>query len=165
MSDLAASPKKVLVVYYSRTGITKAVATQIAAALDADVEELRDTKKRSGPIGFAAAAKDVVLGKHVPIEPPQLNPADYDLVVIGTPVWANTMATAVDSYLRDFAPVIKAAAVFATTKSSGLDKTCDALAKRIDATTLARAGFREKQVKANQYADVLEPFLDSIRQA
>ena len=38
--------KKILVVYYSRTGVTKKLALSIAQLLQADIEEIIDTKKR-----------------------------------------------------------------------------------------------------------------------
>jgi len=43
---------KSLVVYYSRTGNARFVAETIAAEVGADVEEVLDLKKRSGPLGF-----------------------------------------------------------------------------------------------------------------
>jgi flavodoxin len=39
---------KILVVYYSRTGVTKKLAENIAKELHADGEELVDIKKRKG---------------------------------------------------------------------------------------------------------------------
>jgi flavodoxin len=42
--------KKNLVVYYSRTGVTKKLALSIANMLDANREEIVDMKKRSGVI-------------------------------------------------------------------------------------------------------------------
>jgi flavodoxin len=43
---------KALVVFYSRTGATKQVAEALAESLNCDSEELIDTKKRGGPLGF-----------------------------------------------------------------------------------------------------------------
>ena len=39
--------KKILVVYYSRTGMTKKLALSIVDILGADGEEIIDTKKRA----------------------------------------------------------------------------------------------------------------------
>ncbi|MEI8008008.1 MAG: hypothetical protein WCI00_00755 [bacterium] len=39
--------KKILVVYYSRTGMTKKLALSITDMLGADSEEIIDTKKRA----------------------------------------------------------------------------------------------------------------------
>jgi len=44
---------KSLVVYYSRTGNARFVAETIAAEIGADVEEVVDMKKRSGPLGIS----------------------------------------------------------------------------------------------------------------
>jgi hypothetical protein len=47
--------RKIAVVYYSRGGQTKKVAQAAAAALDADIEEIIDTKKRIGLFPYFAA--------------------------------------------------------------------------------------------------------------
>ena len=42
-----------LVVYYSRTGVTKKVAEAISRKLGSDVEEIIDQRDRSGPKGYS----------------------------------------------------------------------------------------------------------------
>ena len=42
---------KSLVVFYSRTGMTQTMGTEIAEALQSDVEELLDVKKTDGATG------------------------------------------------------------------------------------------------------------------
>ncbi len=49
---------KTLVVYYSLSGMTRAVATQLAQELGADIEEIRCTRYRMGFWGFMRAAFD-----------------------------------------------------------------------------------------------------------
>ena len=154
---------KILVVYYSRTGVTRKVARAVAESLAADSEELIDTKNRSGPIGFAVAAKDAALKKTVPIQPPQKVPGDYDLVVIGTPVWADTISTAVRAYLGDHGGDIRKAAVFCTTHTSGIEKATGAMEAMIGGEVLARAGFRQKHVKRDKHVEALNAFLDEIQ--
>ena len=48
--------KQIVVAYYSRTGGTRKVAEQLAAILDADLEEIREAKDRSGVLGLLSAA-------------------------------------------------------------------------------------------------------------
>ena len=162
MTDSENVPR-ILVVYYSRTGMTRQVAGCLADALGADVEELVDTKNRSGPIGFVVAGKDAALKKLVPIQPPTKNPADYDLVILGTPVWANTMASAMRAYLHEFGPTLPRCALFATTAKSGLDATCNAMADLTPAPVLARAGFLQKQIKTNQPHPTCTTFCKEIQ--
>ena len=154
---------KTLVVYYSRTGVTRKVAEALAGALQADVEEIIDTKSRKGPIGFAGGVKDALMKKIVPIQPHRCNGADYDLVVIGTPVWVNTMSSAVRTYLSECGKNIKKAAVFCTTHTSGIEKTNANISDMLAGDTIASAGFLQKDVKQDKHLGKMEGFLDKIR--
>jgi flavodoxin len=91
---------KSLIVYYSRTGNTRFVAETIAAEIGADVEEVVDLKKRSGPLGFLIGGKDARQGKETKISPTTKIPNDYELVIFGTPVWAGKPAPAINTYLK-----------------------------------------------------------------
>jgi len=90
---------KCLVVYYTRTGKTKFVAEAIATELGADLEEIVDLKKREGKLGWIMGGKDATQKKLTEIAPPKRVPAEYDLVVIGTPIWAWTLTPAIRTYL------------------------------------------------------------------
>ncbi len=91
---------KSLVVYYSRTGNARFVAETIAAEVGADVEEIIDQKKRSGPLGFLAGGSDARRGKETVISPTTKSPAEYDLIIVGTPVWASRPSPAIVTYLK-----------------------------------------------------------------
>ena len=74
---------KTLVVYYSLSGTTRAVATALAKELGADLEEIRC--KRYAP-GFSSALRagyDSWRGNLPPIEPLSRAPSRYGLVVVG----------------------------------------------------------------------------------
>ena len=66
---------KALVVYYSRTGNTRAVAERIAQELGAEIEEVLDKKKRSGALGFLLGGKDATMGNKTEIAETSKNPA------------------------------------------------------------------------------------------
>lgn len=91
---------KSLIVYYTRTGNARFVAETIAAEIGADVEEVVDLKKRSGPIGFLIGGKDARQGKETKISPTTKIPTDYELVIFGTPVWAGKPSPAINTYLK-----------------------------------------------------------------
>ena len=95
---------KSLVVYYSRTGNTKFAAQEIAAELGGDLEEIVDLQSRGGTMGWLTAGRDATRSKLTEIAEPKRNPADYDLVVVGTPIWAWSPSAAVRTYLskKDF---------------------------------------------------------------
>lgn len=91
---------KTLVVFYSRTGNTKIVADKISKILNADIEEIIDKKNRKGILGWLRSGRDSTLKKTAEIEFWK-NPIDYDLVIIGTPIWAFSMAPAIRTYLSE----------------------------------------------------------------
>ena len=90
---------KSLVVFYSRTGNARFVAQTIAAEVGADIEEVIDLKKRSGVIGFLRAGADARRGKETKIAPTQKSPADYELIIVGTPIWGGRPTPAITTYL------------------------------------------------------------------
>ena len=91
---------KTLVVYYTRTGNSKFAAETIAAELGADMEEVVDLKKRQGRLAFLPAGRDAMQGKLTEIAQTKRNPTDYDLIVIGQPVWAGSPTPAIRTYLK-----------------------------------------------------------------
>jgi flavodoxin len=91
---------KSLVVYYSRTGNAKFVAETIAATVGADLEEIVDLADRSGSKGFLLAGKDATKGNTTKIAETQKHPQDYDLIVMGQPVWAFAPTPAIRTYIK-----------------------------------------------------------------
>ena len=116
---------KTLVVYYSRTGKTRFVAKKVASELKADIEEVVDLKNRSGRFGFLKAGYDATRGNETEIGETQKLPSDFNLIVVGTPVWNSRPASAVSTYLKrnDFAG--KKVAVFCTNEGMGEEKAVD----------------------------------------
>jgi flavodoxin len=91
---------KTLVVYYTRTGNTKFVAETVAAELGADTEEVIDMKKRQGTLGWLSAGRDAMSQKETEIAQTKRTPTDYDLVIIGQPIWAGNPTPAIRTYLN-----------------------------------------------------------------
>jgi len=90
-----------LVVYYSYEGGTRLIAQTIAAALHSDIMECRPTKdiKSKGLMKYVWGGRQVVFKTHPQLEPFEKNPAEYDTIIIGTPVWAFTYTPAIRSFL------------------------------------------------------------------
>jgi flavodoxin len=105
---------KALIVYYSRTGNTKKVGDELAKALPGDVEEIIDTLNRAGPIGFAKSGYEGSQRILAKIQPVKVDPAGYDIVVIGTPNWAASMSSPARTYLTENKAKFKNVAFFCT---------------------------------------------------
>lgn len=115
--------KKILVVYYSRTGVTKKLARSIADLLHADLEEIIDIKKRSGVLWYIIAGRDTALKRQTTIQEIIHDIASYDVVCIGTPVWDFTMSAAIRTYLTNYEELLPDALVFFCTQASSWAET------------------------------------------
>ncbi len=139
--------KKALIVYYSRTGVTKRLAESLHHAMDSDIEELVDTKDRSGTIWYLLAGKEATLKKLTTIKTPKFDPADYDILLIWTPVRAFTMASAVRTYITDHHKNFpKKIAFFCTQSWSGHERTFRHMAELSQKKPAATADFLTKDI-------------------
>lgn len=94
---------KVLVVYYSFEGNTRFIAETIAKELGADIQELKPIKdlKSKGFSKYVWGGRQVVTKKKPELMPLEKKPEDYDIIFIGTPVWAYTFAPALRTFLTE----------------------------------------------------------------
>ncbi|HAU38574.1 MAG TPA: hypothetical protein DCX07_12765 [Phycisphaerales bacterium] len=155
----------ILIVFYSRTGVTRRAATELAAALGADVEEIHDTKDRHGVLGGMGGGKDALLKKLAVIEPVSRRPEEYEMVLVGTPVWAFTMAPAVRTYLAEHAAEIARAALFCTLGGSGAAKTFRDMTEMLGKPPVATLELIDRKVKAGECGEAMRQFVETIRKA
>ncbi len=120
---------KALVVFYSRTGTTRKLGESIAQKLGCDSEEIVDLKPRKGMVGWIRSGKDAFRKLRTEIKDPKADLSGYDLLVVGTPVWAGYIAPAVRTYLDQNAKKVGQIAFFTTQGSAAPQKAMDDLAK------------------------------------
>ena len=156
---------KTLIVYYSRTGTTETLARQLAEKTGADIEPLVDPTPRKGIKGFWTGAVDA--RKKSLAELPELhhNPAYYDLVLVGTPVWAGDMTPAVRAFLTKFAETVPTFGLFATTSMSDLDKTLASMAALLPGKPAGTLGVKRKEVLKNRREAEIDAFVASLTPA
>ncbi|MHB1357017.1 MAG: flavodoxin family protein [Anaerolineae bacterium] len=111
-----------LVLYFSHEGGTRHLAQAVANAAGADLVEIKTVKPLSTSKvwlmimgGFQAMS-----GRKPEIQPLSKKAETYDLIYVGTPIWASRMAPAVRTWLAEAGLKGKRVALFA---SSGSGKT------------------------------------------
>jgi flavodoxin len=134
---------KVVVIYYSRTGRTKRIAEELALVFGASVARIFDKKNRQGIGAYFKAGKDALFKKETQIETrPLINPQVYDLIFIGTPVWAGTMTPAIRTYLKNLKLKNKKIGFFCTTNVSGISNSLEEMSHLLGENQIvARIGF------------------------
>ena len=92
---------KTAVVFFSYDGNSAFVAQQIKTRLNADLVQLylTDEKKRGKIASIFWGGGMSVMGKKPPLKPYNFNPASYDLIILGAPVWAGSPAPPIKTFL------------------------------------------------------------------
>ena len=126
-----AETPKVLVLYYSQTSNTKAVATEIATRLGADIEEIVLTKPYDEDFQatIERCKQDREQGIVPEIQPLAADIAKYDVVFLGYPVWFGTYAPPVITFLSQVDLSGKKVVPFCTFGSGGLESSMKDLAE------------------------------------
>ena len=95
---------KTLVVYYSHDGSTKLIADTVADTLCADIIELKPQKNidASGAKIVYWGLRQLITQPKPELQPLEKNPDDYDLIVIGTPVWSYTYAPPLKTFFDEY---------------------------------------------------------------
>lgn len=122
---------KTLVVYYSQTSNTKAVANEIATRLDADIAEIVPVDPYNGDFKatIERGKKELDEGIFPAIQPLAVDVAKYDVVFIGYPIWFGTYAPPVFTFLDQVDLSGKKVVPFCTFGSGGLESSVKDLIK------------------------------------
>ena len=151
----------ILIVYYSRTGTTRMVAEKLAKLLEADIEEIRERKERTGALGFLVGIKDSILDK--PAELISTHTIeDKDIVIIGMPVWADAPPPAIRAFVRQYDLTGKKIFAFCTHRGSGGDKTFAKLSKMLPEKIIGTLALKSPQ-RDPQLEEKLKQWVEQIR--
>lgn len=142
---------KYLVIYYSQTSNTKAVAMEIASQLDADVEEIVAVNPYDGDFEatIQRCLQEQEQGITPEIQPITSDLSKYDIIFIGYPVWFGTFAPPVATFLDQVDLSGKKLIPFCTFGSGGLASSMkDLNQKQPNATIVNGYGVRAARLKA-----------------
>jgi len=121
---------KALVVYYSLTGKTELVAKGIARGLNVDMRKVEDLKKM-GVFGRLSGAISAAKGASSEIKTMDFDIHNYDLVFIGTPVWAFKPTPQINAFISKADFKDKKVIIFVTMGGTGDKSTIKALVNAI----------------------------------
>ncbi len=124
---------KVAVVYFSLEGNTKYVAEKIAKVLDADMIQLIPVKEYpTGKVSkFFWGGKSATFKEIPKLEEYRFDSINYDLVLLGTPIWAGTFTPPLRTFLRENKLIGKKVALFACCSGGSAEKCFLQLEKEI----------------------------------
>lgn len=152
---------KTRIVYFSRTGHTRALAERLAHELKAEVSEIRCDRYR-GVFGYWRAAYDSFKGRQpeIEVEPP-IGPADW--LVLGSPVWTSFLSAPMRRFVSKVAHLPAIAGVFVTRGGKGtlteLEEQVEALRPAVPPALLA---VKTAEIGTEVETRKIEAFKDEI---
>ena len=118
---------KTLVAYFSASGNTASLAKRVAEAAKADLFEIKPVEpytdadlKWTNPL--ARCNKEKIGKKNVPIADRVQNLDEYDLILIGFPVWYYGAPNIIETFVKSYDFTGKKVALFATSGGSDITK-------------------------------------------
>jgi flavodoxin len=167
---------KALVVCYSNSGTTMVVAEYIAGQLGADLDAIaesnprpplldEDMKSQAGGGAFAKCALAAVLGLGSSIEATTKDPAEYDLVVVGTPVWCGTLTPPVRSYLKRHRKSIRKVAFFCTAGDPLKQRVFNQMRSIAGQDAVATLAVKAENVRTDACSTIVADFVAKLKAA
>ncbi len=155
---------KFLIVFYSRTGTIKRLAEAISIVLKCDLEEIREPGSRSGLLGYLRSGKEAAWKEMPRILKPIKNPKNYDVVIIGTPVWSATVSSPVRSYMYENKDKFKRVAFFSSCDVIG-GITFHEMARLCRKKPLAALEMKTFEIRKGGYIQKINEFVKKIEEA
>ena len=156
---------KKLVAFFSASGVTRNVAQSLAEAAGADLFEIKpevpytkadldwqDKNSRSSVEMKDKSTRPAIAKCDAKIE-------EYDLIFLGFPIWWYVAPTIVNTFLESYDFAGKTIILFATSGSSGLGDTANALKGSVDSTTVIKDG---KILNGNPSVNDLKEWISTL---
>ncbi len=146
-----ASAQKMLVLYYSETGTTKAVAQELQKQTGADIESIEAVEPYTGNFQetIQRGQREMQSGKMPALKPLTKKVADYDIIFLGYPIWFGTYANPIITLVQEQDFAGKRIVPFCTFGSGGLNTSSDALRKDLPKAKIEEGyGVRTARVAA-----------------
>ena len=127
--------RKILVAYFSASGVTKGVAQRLAKAAGADLFEIRPAVPYTqADLNWTDKKSRSSVEMNDPLSRPEIaemlpNMADYDTVFVGYPIWWYVAPHIIHTFVESYDLSGKTLVAFATSGGSGIGKTVEELKK------------------------------------
>ncbi|MFX1496887.1 MAG: flavodoxin family protein [Promethearchaeota archaeon] len=151
-----------LIIFYSRTGNTKQLAELISQQGNWKFEEIIDTKKRKGIIGFLKSGYEATRKKLTIIKELEKNPALFDSLILGTPIWNKRMSTPIRTFIVQNKSKMKKIAFFCTEGSKGGFKTFENMAELCGMQPTATLEITKQDIKNDLHLNKVKNFVQEI---
>jgi len=155
---------KSLVLYHSRTGTTAKIALALQAALGAEVAQITCPRYQSGWLRYLLAGYDSVKGRLPAIEVPDIAFDDYDLVILGAPIWTSYPSLPLRSFLAQRPQLPGHTALLLTCGGhSPSEKAVDFVNDLLPVPLVTSLTIAQEDVVEGRYSNAVDAFVAELK--
>ena len=157
--------KKMLVVYFSASGVTAGLANTLAKVVNADLYEIKPEQKyTTADLNWKDNHSRSTLEMNDPSSRPTIaskvdNMDQYGIVFVGFPIWWYVAPRIIQTFLESYDFSGKTVIPFATSGSSGMGKTDSILKKSCSSTTNWCTGIK---LSGNANETAIKKWIDGL---
>ena len=153
----------VCIVYHSETGNTKKVAEYVAKAAGATLIPVRDLAGYNRVTMYLLGIPRARAGDRAAIDPPVIDVSPFDLVVIGSPVWAFRPTPAVNAAIAALAGCEGKKGIVFITSGGGPRDALEVMKKALEGRKVKVEGAFHFPMKDPGHERNLKEFVDAIK--
>lgn len=154
---------RILITYYSRSAHTREVAEYAALRSGAVLEPIVEvTARRGGFWGDTLTTLETLRGQPSQIRPIKADPTDFDIVLIGTQVWAGSLNPPAKAYIASRGAQLGRYGLFCTLGGMGAERAFGQFAALVGRAPERTLAIRQSLLKGQAYREVVDAFLDGL---
>ena len=124
-----------------------------------------DAKTRQGVLGYWRSAMEAWRKQPAEIQPVEKSPSDYELVVLGTPVWISSISSPLRRYVTSHRTELPRVAFFCTEGNSGGEAALSELAELCGKRPTAILILSKQDMESEAFKDRLANFTSNFPKA
>lgn len=155
----------VCIVYHSETGNTRKVAEHVARATGATLIPVRDLAGYNRITVYLLGAPRAMRGEKAAIEPSVIDVSAFDLIIVGSPVWAFRPSPAANAAVAALAGCEGKKGIAFITSGGGPRDALEILKKNLEGRKVKVEGAFHFPMKGPRDEKKLGEFIDAVRKA
>lgn len=154
---------RTLILYYSRTGTTATLAKAIAAKTQSATLAIKCERYRPGALRYLLAGYNSVRGRLPEIDLPIHDFREYDIVVLGSPIWTSYPSLPLRTFLSQKPPLPQRVALFLTCGGhSPPQKAIEFVSEKLPGPLETSLVVREDDIRRGDFSKDVDLFASQI---
>ncbi len=152
---------KVLTVYFTRSGNTEMVVKKIHESVGGDVELISEPVSRKGLVGWLRSGSGNSKREVAKINETQYDPANYDLVILASPIWAGAVSSPMRGYMTENREKLSRTAVFLSNDSGAVDDAFVEIHGLLVNPPLVEGSLQRSKIKT-EFESTVNAFIEGV---